>query len=59
MLKILFKFLFFALRAGILKAPGIKFKIKGYTIQNPKVIQLSIIKLTWLLVNIPQKQIIK
>ena len=36
---------FAALKAGILKNPGIKFSPIGYSIDNPKLIKVSLIKI--------------
>ena len=39
--------LFFALKAGILNIPGNRYKPNGYTIEIPKLIKVSIIKIIW------------
>ena len=50
---------FLFLNAGIRKSPGSKFKPRGYTIDNPKLVKESIINIICVLIYTPQKQEIK
>ena len=51
--------LFTSLKAGILNIPGNKFIPKGYTIDIAKLINVSFIKIIWVLWYTAQKQVIK
>ena len=48
-----------ALNAGILKHPGIRHKIKGYNIEERKLIKVSLIKIIWVFLYTAQKHDIK
>ena len=47
------------LNAGNLSIPGNKFKPKGYTIDNAKLTNVSIINILWVFLYTAQKQDIK
>ena len=48
-----------ALNAGILNIPGIKFNPNGYSIDNPKLIKVSLINIIWVFLYTAQKEEIK
>ena len=47
------------LKEGILKHPGIKDSINGYTNDDPKLVSVSFINIVWVFIYTPQKQEIK
>ena len=47
------------LKEGILKHPGIKDNINGYTNDDPKLVSVSFINIVWVFIYTPQKQEIK
>ena len=47
------------LKEGILKHPGIKDNINGYTNDDPKLTNVSFVNIVWVFIYTPQKQEIK